>query len=358
LGGAASQYSPGYKQDTSIADQLYKDADQPIKDQDRDIKNQQMENQESRTEEKHETLMDKYLNEIEKSDLDLSDANQLRDPNSYLSKVTQELTLQTNPDMNKASVSQMSAQELHKIVPQVQMLAQKAAAKEKAVLDKRRLGLEEDRIASQERLARLSREDRKLASDKKDSKEERLMSRNLIQSASTLRKDDKRLDNAIKQSQALDEVRSLMKSVKAGNQSSIQTLGTKLARAMGEVGVLTDSDVVRYVGSTSWGRKLKDWFTKGSEGKLPPELIKDLEENLNNMNRHMEEDMKRSLGYAYDRFEAAYPQVDPDRLAKVMGMPKKKVAPESDPRVESFMKKNGIKDKEKAIKILKDAGKL
>ncbi len=67
-----------------------------------------------------------------------------------------------------------------------------------------------------------------------------------------------------KQGLSLSQVDGILNMARSGNTVASTALGTKMARAMGEVGVLTDSDVHRYVESgklsRSAGDKLSRWI--------------------------------------------------------------------------------------------------
>lgn len=61
-----------------------------------------------------------------------------------------------------------------------------------------------------------------------------------------------------KQDLGLMQVNDLIEQVKSGNTIAANAMGTKMARGMGEVGVLTDADVTRYVTSGRIDRKVGD----------------------------------------------------------------------------------------------------
>lgn len=66
---------------------------------------------------------------------------------------------------------------------------------------------------------------------------------------------------------ALDQVGTLIAQARNGNSISANAVGTKLARAMGEVGALTESDVTRYVSNGAILPKTGDILNKWLEGK-------------------------------------------------------------------------------------------
>lgn len=65
----------------------------------------------------------------------------------------------------------------------------------------------------------------------------------------------------------LSQIDDLVDIAKSGNTVAATALGTKAARAMGEVGVLTDSDVTRYVQSGRLDRKAADVLSRWIQGK-------------------------------------------------------------------------------------------
>jgi len=86
----------------------------------------------------------------------------------------------------------------------------------------------------------------------------------------------KKYDESVK---AFDNVTALLKNVDTGNSRALAALGPQLARALGEVGVLTDMDVTRYLSSPEYVEAFKDWAAKRFQGKMNPKAVKELNEN-------------------------------------------------------------------------------
>jgi hypothetical protein len=86
-----------------------------------------------------------------------------------------------------------------------------------------------------------------------------------------------------KQGVALGQVDQMIALTRAGNTVSASAMGTKMARAMGEVGVLTESDIKRYVqsGKLTQGAadKLSKWLT-GAPSEATLEEISQISEAL------------------------------------------------------------------------------
>jgi len=164
----------------------------------------------------------------------------------------------------------------------------------------------------------------RLAKLKMDEKREKRISKD--RQVSTIRgilKDDPRFKKAMEQNMEFDAVSELIASAEGGNEQAIAALGTKMARAMGEVGVLTDTDVVRYMTGTSWGRKLKDWYKKGAEGELSPETLKDIKDNLKTLKGKLGADIDKVYDLSQSRIKAIYPELDNSYINAALGTPKR-----------------------------------
>lgn len=62
-------------------------------------------------------------------------------------------------------------------------------------------------------------------------------------------------------------VDELINKINSGNTVASSALGMKMAKAMGEVGVLTDADVIRYIQSGRLDRKAADQLSRMMQGK-------------------------------------------------------------------------------------------
>lgn len=66
---------------------------------------------------------------------------------------------------------------------------------------------------------------------------------------------------------SIDQVDDLINLVNSGNTVASSAMGTKMAKAMGEVGVLTESDIKRYIMSGKLAQGAADKLTKWIKGK-------------------------------------------------------------------------------------------
>lgn len=195
----------------------------------------------------------------------------------------------------------------------------------------------------------------------KSERERRIAQQQQIKAARDFLKDDPRYKKAIEQASTFDEVGSLINAVeKEKNQAALAALGTKLARSMGEVGVLTDADVIRYLGQRSWGRQLLNWKEGGMEGTLPEETIKELKSNIGIFDKKLKKDLKSIYSNARQRLIDNF-GIDEDRASKLTGripiVDESRLSEAQERGIEKVMKKNNISRKE-AIEALKKAGKL
>jgi hypothetical protein len=165
-------------------------------------------------------------------------------------------------------------------------------------------------------------------------KEDRLARNAQLNAARGLLKDDPRAKKALEQGMALESIEPLLKEIESGNEMSIQSLGTQLARAMGEVGVLTDTDVIRYVQGTSWGRKLKDWWARGAEGDLPKDAIDGIRKNIKAINKNLSSNLTSVYSNAASRMKTAYPDMDDATIHGLLGTPAFKMEPVKEDKKE------------------------
>jgi hypothetical protein len=167
---------------------------------------------------------------------------------------------------------------------------------------------------------------------------------------------DFRYKDAYKESLSFDQVDRLMEAAKKGNQVAFNTVGTKMAKAMGEVGVLTESDVKRYVEGGSLTRKAGDSLLRMINGKPSEATIEDIKQ----ITEVLKESHQSRLQPIFDDYARRAVQLGKTReqAYKEFGFPIPQDLKSQDAKIESFMKKNNISNKDEAIKILKENGKL
>lgn len=114
-----------------------------------------------------------------------------------------------------------------------------------------------------------------------DLKKESKISDRFFNLSKQMKNQDFRYKDAYKESLAFEQVEKLMDLADKGNATVFGSVGTKMARAMGEVGVLTESDVTRYVNSQKLSQKAADVLNKWRTGKPSKATIKELKEIAN-----------------------------------------------------------------------------
>lgn len=182
------------------------------------------------------------------------------------------------------------------------------SAKDKAFLELRKLDLEQKKKMFDE------------SEKRRIEQQERGYTKSKLESARGLLKDDPRFKKAVEQSMEFDTVGELINEVKSGNSTSIAPLGIKLAKAMGEVGVMTDTDVVRYIQSTKWGDQLLGWWKKGAEGELPADVIKGLQSNIGTISKKLNSNINKVYDNAAGRLKATYKDMSDDEIKEVLGI--------------------------------------
>jgi hypothetical protein len=168
---------------------------------------------------------------------------------------------------------------------------------------------------------------------------------------------------------AFSQVDRLMQAVKSGNQVAVQAIGTKMARAMGEVGVLTENDVKRYIAGTSYGRKVIDWIDKGFKGTISPDSQNDINDMVKLMQGITDEKIRPiaedAINQAYENTKDFYGISREDvarRMFPEYGSPRESqstegYSPQQEAGIKNFMKAKNY-SREEAIKKLKAGGRL
>lgn len=160
------------------------------------------------------------------------------------------------------------------------------------------------------------------------SKENRQLSTALGNLASKLRSDKTHnFAELVEQSRAFSRASFLLNQVEKGNTASIAPLGIILAKAFGERGVMTDSDVKRYIMSAKWANELRDWLSKGAQGTLSKETIKHIRENIGGIKSALMNDYNKSRGSAIKSMRATFreqefPSVGDDRIQDILMIPR------------------------------------
>lgn len=154
------------------------------------------------------------------------------------------------------------------------------------------------------------------AQSKRQEKEDRIKGQSKEKMSRQLNKDiygvvkDFEKDDVVKelkkQGVSFDQAESLLDAIEADNKVAFGALGTKMARAMGEVGVLTDADVVRYISRYDVAGKVKDWFSGRFKGKPSDLTQKDLRDIANIMKigakKRLVDVRDKYITYAHENF--------------------------------------------------------
>ncbi len=296
LGRADSQIGSsiaGTKKDTSFYDELDKQGAQGSK------------NILTRREAKDKEQQRKKMME------DMNDDAQMRDPSSDISKAIRESIKAVMPNLNVGNASgkmlKESGMNLATIM-QAHIAAEghKAAAAERKAAREDSLQLRKDKFAQD-----LKENEQKAAKD----------------FSQFLEKDDK-MKMIKKEASALGSVDKLIDEIKAGNTVAAGALGAKMARAMGEVGVLTQEDVARYVRSGAMGRGAADKLSTMMTGKPTKATLEEIQQ-ISNI---LQERHKTEIQPLYDKYAT--------RLSRIYDIPLEKAYyvmdfPQSEPAKQS-----------------------
>lgn len=198
---------------------------------------------------------------LDKGSLDIEDQKKKKDATSPESVLAQDSYLQAFPNANAEMVRKSSAEEIYRVFKPAQEMV-------KAKLDS---------LAQQNAERRMNQADRRL--DQQDTKEGRLSKQFGYRKMAKFEDDASKAVSALRQTdtwkaaeKALAEVPTIKNlvndAIKNGGQS-LAMLGPRIAKGIaGEVGVLTEQDVTRYVQNPALVPGMMDTLAKMKSGKL------------------------------------------------------------------------------------------
>src|SRR3990167_2660348 len=123
-----------------------------------------------------------------------------------------------------------------------------------------------------------------------------------------------------KQDLSLNSVNALAGLVSDGNTVAFSGLGTKMARGMGAVGVLTEQDIKRYVTSGRLDRKAADTLSKWTKG-VPSQAT---QAEMGQIVKAMRENFSEKIQPRYDQFIETYANIEktsPEQFAAELSIP-------------------------------------
>ena len=292
-----------------------------------------------------ESARNQNLEDLKNARLQDSNANMYSGISAGINQISQGLAnragytdIKTNPfkyDANKAEqVGIDNKAKLDALMERYKIASDKERTKmendaRKANIDLKVLEIEADTAKSNAALeaaaarnkALLSKEERaekRLEMKEEDDKKRYL--RNAFLDTQKVLLQDGSYKKMVEQADAFGQIDGMLKNIETtGNQASLATLGTKMAKAMGEVGVLTDSDVTRYVGGTSWWRKVQDWYAKGATGDLPKDTLNDLKQNVKLTENALNSKRTKMYENVTSRVQAANEDLPTETIHKFLG---------------------------------------
>lgn len=123
-----------------------------------------------------------------------------------------------------------------------------------------------------------------------------------------------------KQGIGLDTANQLAGLAQSGNTVAGTALGMKQARGLGEVGVLTETDVTRYVTSGQLGRKGADILSRWMQGKPTDATL----EEIIQINGVIQDVMRSKIQPVYDRYVNRLSKalnIAPDQASNLLDVP-------------------------------------
>lgn len=137
------------------------------------------------------------------------------------------------------------------------------------------------------------------------------------------------IKEANKQDLSLNAVNALQRLTEEGNTVAFSGLGTKMARGMGEVGVLTEQDIKRYVRSGRLDRKAADTLSSWVRGRPTEATLSEIGQITDVIN----DSFQSKLQPRYDRYIETYSKqegVTPEEFASKLSLPYSGVKSENE----------------------------
>jgi len=199
--------------------------------------------------------------------------------------------------VNNARENEMLARISNQQLTEKQKIELLKAAKEGTLTpyQKAQLALDENRF-------KLS-EERDKRREEKDQGYKRVQ---LLTNATNLLSKDPTYKDNVEQNKALNDVYALVNQAQSGNPTALSQLGAKMAKAMGEKGALTTSDVTRYIEAKPWGEKFMSYVTAGGTGKLTHEVEKGLKDSVGELGRLITVDINKTYKNVFGRLKSTY----------------------------------------------------
>jgi len=232
---------------------------------------------EARADESHGLKMTKYQKELDKLSHELEDRDLVRNPESKISKSVQnrviDIQKKLGQDVDVDLIRKKSAVELKEQFSYLSKDLENHQTNQRHKLDlaaqKDRWKRKDDDAAKKAEIAKEKEEYRRLKDQKKGKEvEDKFHRTKALKKRQEITK-DKTYQEAQKTIGAIENIRELANDAKEHGGQSLAMLGPKLAKGIaGEVGVLTELDVTRYIQNPELIRSLEDTVSKLLKGKL------------------------------------------------------------------------------------------
>lgn len=116
----------------------------------------------------------------------------------------------------------------------------------------------------------------------------------------------------------MGEARAALAGAVRGDETALKTLGVKLAKAFGEKGALSESDVTRYIQSASVLGLIKSKGAQYKDAKITPEVAQSIERILADMEINSKERLNKAYVSTANRFSRSRKTTSPLSFDKAL----------------------------------------
>lgn len=117
-----------------------------------------------------------------------------------------------------------------------------------------------------------------------------------------------------------DAVENLIALAKSGNTTATSALGIKMAKALGEVGVMTEEDVVKYIESKKLTQKVADKYMQWMQGKISDMTLDEIQIVADAVKNSMKEKQQAVYGTYTNRLARVH-GISPKEAAYLLDVP-------------------------------------
>lgn len=181
--------------------------------------------------------------------------------------------------------------------------------------------LEETRNMNElhKQMMELEKRNKDLSRDERSARREERMDDRTLKFSQTI-ENDPVIKKMKEQDINISQLNGVVNLARQGNTVASAAMGMKMARTMGEVGVATDSDIVKYVQSGRLDRKSADILSRWTQGIPTKATLNEIEQIVGVLSTNYDQKVQKVYNKYVDRF-ARNADMTPEKASFVLNVP-------------------------------------